>query len=379
MVPGTGELGYQFINHIRRPITVITRTGIRLTIPYTPWHHNPNHRAKKGLYTPAQEPCFIIRARIGTHHDVILDTSELSNDHGSSTSLEAQAYTASVQVMEDSLVRRTQSMACVEYRIPEEDFDANNGVLYLQNIDLQISILTAGETPPHPHSMLGVRNRDAHEFKQELASAGVFYGIYIRDQCQEFGERYVNVNGSVMHIPVRNDTDDKRDGVYIVTAGKLTSQVPHERVLVEYYPFEEANDKIGLYKTYAEALTLGNPEERMRRELEEKKQQLAMEELEWKRERARHERQVELERDQMRTAMMEYEFQLSRLNQLNKLFAAELERREMQHRREMAIIKDILGARDHERRESMEILKLIPTIITTVATYVVAYKKLKAL
>lgn len=372
------ELGFHFINHIRRPITVITRTGIRLTIPYTPWHHNPQHRGKKGLFTPAQEPCFIIRAKVGTHHDVILDTSELSNDHGQTTGVEAQAYTESVQVMEDALVRRSKSTACVEYRIPEEDFDSNNGVLFLQNIDLQVSILDHALTPPHPHSMLGIRNRDAHDFKEELVPAGVFYGIYIRDQCREFGERYVNVNGNVMYVPVKDDVSDERDGLYVVSSGKLKSQLPHERVLVEYYPFEEA-EKLGLYKTYNDALTLGNPEEKMRRELEEKKQRLVLEELEWKRVRVQQERQIELERDQMRAAMMKYEYQLSRLNQANKLFAAELERREMQNRREMAIVKDILGARDHERRESMEILKLIPTIITTVATYVVAYKKLKAL
>ena len=373
------ELGYQFINHIRRPITVITRTGVRLTIPYTPWHHNPQHRGKKGMYSPAHEPCFIIRARIGTQHDVILDTSELSNDHGLTTSVEAQAYTESVQIMEDSLSRRTTAAACVEYRIPEEDFDSNNGVLFLQNIDLQVSILDHSLTPPHPHSMLGVRNRDAHEFKTEHVPDGVFYGIYIRDQCREFGERFVNVNGSVQHVPVRDEESDERDGVYVVTSGKLKSQVAHQRVLVEYYPFEEADEKLGLYKTYNEALTLGKPEEKMRRDLEERKQQLAMEELEWKRERARQERQVELERDQMRAAMLQYEFQVNRLNQLNKLFAAEMERRDQNHRREMAILKDVLGARDHERRESMEILKLIPTIITTVATYAVAYKKLKAL
>ncbi len=352
---------------------------MRIIVPYTPWHHNPHHKGKKGIYTPAMQPCFIVRGRVATHHDVILDTSELSNDNGLTTSVEAQAYTESVQVMQDSLIRRSQSAACVEYRIPEEDFDSNNGVLFLQNIDLQVSILDQSLTPPHPHSMLGQRNRDAHAFRQDLVSTGVFYGIYIRDQCREFGERFVNVNGNVMYVPVKDDLSDERDGVYVISSGKLKSQVPHDRVFVEYYPFEEADEKLGLYKTYNEALTLGNPEDKMRRELEERKQALQLEDLEWKRARAQHERQVELERDQMRAAMMKYEYQLSRIGQLNKLFAAELDRREMQHRREMAIIKDILGTRDHERRESMEIFKLIPTVITTVATYVAAYKKLKAL
>ena len=379
LVTGTAELGYQFINHIHRPVTVITRTGLRIVVPHTPLKHNPHHRGKKTPYSPPNEPCFIIRGRVGAHFDVILDTTELSNDNGVSTSVEAQALLDSVQVMEDRIFRNSHSSTCVEYRIPVADFDENNGVLFLQNIDLQVSILDQSLTPPHPHSMIGLRNRDAQSFKQDLVSCGVFYGVYIRDQNREYGDRYINLNGSVLRVPLKDEVSDERDGVYLITSGKLKSQLPHDRMLVEYYTFAEADEKIGLWKSYNDALTLGNPQDKMRRDLEDRKQALALLEIEAKEERIRREREIETERDSMRLALMEYENQLKRIDQINRLMAAELERREQHFRREMAILKEITGARDHERRESMEIIKLIPTLITTVVTYVAAYKKIKSL
>lgn len=390
---GTADLGFYFVNHIRRPVTVLTRTGLRIVVPYTPWRHNPQHRGKKGLYAPPDKPCFIIRSRIDTHRDVILDTNELSDDRGHVTSEEARAYSESLQISHDRLGRQTQSWACVEYRIPEEDFDTFGGILFLQNIDLQVSILDEASTHAHPYSITGQRNRDAHQFLESFTDQGLFYGLYIRDRGREYGERYVNVNGSIHKVPVVDGDPDDRDGVYIVTKGLLKSQHNSKRVKVEHYTFEEADEKLGLYRTYNEAITLGKPEERLKRdledrrqeledrkiELEERKQQWVLEEMEAKRERVLLERALEKERDDMRIAMLQYEKQQQRINQLNKLMAAALDRREMIYRREMAILKDILDERGHERRESMEIIKLIPTIITTVATYAALIKKLKSL
>lgn len=378
LTPGSAELGFQFINHLHRPVTVLTRTGMRLIIPYRP-PRIPVRPDKTKKPSPLDnEPRFIIRAKVHAHHDVILDTTELSNDCGVKTSVEAQAYCDSVRMSEDKIARRQTQDAWVEYIIPATDFDANGGVLFLQNIDLQVSVLDQASTAPHPYSLLGQRNRDAFNFKEDMTPRGVFYGVYIRDKDNHFGQRFININGHVFGVPVLTDESQDRDGVYFVNCGRTTSSFVPARVFVEYVPFEEADDKLGLYQTYREALTLGDPQERFKREYELRVQELKNEELQFREERAASERELDTIKERQRREMMEYEHQLLKITQLNKLIAAELERRDQIYKREMMILKDITEGRSASRKEAGEIIKLIPTIITTVATYVAAYKKLKS-
>lgn len=350
---------------------------MRLIIPYKAQARAVLSGKKQTILS--NEPRFIIRVKVVANHDVILDTTELSNDCGLETSVEAKAYRDSIQIAEDKIARGLRETAWVEYHIPAEDFDANGGVLFLQNVDLQVSVLDQASTAPHPFSMLGMRNRAAFDFKEDMTPRGVFYGVYIRDRDRQFGHRFININGIVYGVPVLDDETNERDGVYCITCGRTASSFVPTRALTEYYAFEEADEKLGLYQTYRDALTLGNPQERFKREYEERLQTLKMDELTMRDERSANERLIEQEKEQQRKEMMAYEHQLLRIQQLNKLMSAELERRDQIYRREVMVLKEIIDARGHDRRESSELLKLIPTIITTVATYVAAYKKLKSL
>jgi len=355
---------------------------MRLIIPYNPRRIAPSrHPDKNKKQAPlSNEPRFIIRAKIHAHHDVNLDTTELSNDCGVKTSSEAQAYQDALQIAEDKLGRTNEMQsAWVEYTIPASDFDANGGVLFLQNIDLQVSVLDQASTAPHPFSLLGQRNRDAYDFKEDMTPRGVFYGVYIRDKDNHFGQRFININGHVYGIPVLTDETTERDGVYFIHCNRTTSSFVPTRVFTEFYPFDEADEKLGLYQTYREALTLGDPQERFKREYELRIQQLKNDELQFKEDRAAQEREMDAIRERHRREQAEYEHQILKIGQLNRLISAELERREQIYRREMQILREITDGRSAERKEAGEIIKLIPTIITTVATYVAAYKKLKSL
>jgi hypothetical protein len=376
---GSVELGYQFFNHIHRPVTVLTRTGMRVVIPYRPQKRAPKP-AKKNPAPLINEPCFIVRVKLITTVDVILDTSELSNDLGQETSAEAKAYLDAVQISEDKIAPRGGFNAhWVEYHIPQSDFDAEGGVLFLQNLDFSISILDQASTAPHPFSILGQRNRDAYNFKDEMAPKGLFYGAYIRDKDGQFGNRFININGTVHGVSIITEETGERDGVYFITSKRTTSSFVPQRTLVEYYPLEEANEKIGLYLTYNDALTLGNPSDVYKRELEERARFLKSEEMRFKEERAQMEHETEKQRELYKRAMMAYENELRRIDALNRLINAEMDTREKNYRREMMILKEILDARGHDRREAGEIIKLIPTVITTIAMYVAAYKKIKTL
>ncbi len=380
-VPGSAELGFQFINYLHRPVTVLLRSGIRMIIPYKSVGRAVHTRQGKKAPVPLGEntPRFIIRVKVSTSGDVNLDTTELSNDFGRATSPEAQAYLDSIQTTESQIIRRSESTSWVEYHIPAEDFDSNGGVLFLQNLDLQVSVLDQASTAPHPYSIQGLRNRDAYEFKEDMAPKGVFYGVYIRDRDRQFGNRFININGTVHGVKVLEENDGEMDGVYCITSGRTTSNFTPARVFVEYYTFDEADEKLGLYQTYAEAAAFGNPEQKSKREFEERMQTLKMQEITFKEERAAAERALEAQRDQYKRAQLAFDHELKRLDQANRLYAAELDRRDQMHRHQMMVLKEITELNGHARRESTEILKLIPTLITTTVTWVAAYKKLKSL
>lgn len=355
---------------------------MRLIIPYNPRRNTPpRHPDKNKKPAPlSNEPRFIIRAKVHARPDVNLDTTELSNDCGVKTSQEAQAYLDALQMAEDKLGRTNEMQSVwVDYIIPASDFDANGGVLFLQNIDLQVSVLDQASTAPHPFSLLGQRNRDAYDFKEDMTPRGLFYGVYIRDRDGQYGQRFININGSVYGVPTLTDESTERDGVYFIHSNRTTSSFVPTRVFTDFYPFEEADEKLGLYQTYREALTLGDPQERFKREYDLRIQTLKNDELEFREERAAAEREMEAIRERHRREQAEYEHRILKIQQLNKLIAAQLERREQIWRREMQILKEITEGRSAERKEAGEIIKLIPVVITTVATYVAAYKKLKSL
>ena len=374
----TVELSYQFVNHLHRSVTVLTRTGMRIIVPYRPMGRLTKP-AKKNSAPLMLEPCFIVRVKLVTAPDVILDVSELSNDLGHATSVESKAYLEAAQAVEDKISRTSQNVQWVEYSIPQSDFDSEGGILFLQNLDLSLSVLDQASTPAHPFSLLGQRNRDAHKFKQEMAPTGVFYGVYIRDKDGQFGKRFMNINGVVHGVDIINDESEARDGVYFITSKRSTSSFIPQRVLVEYHPLEEADEKLGLYLTYNDAATFGNPNEVFKRECEERARALKVEEQEWKTEKLRLDNEAEVKREQYKRELMEYEHQLRKIDKLNGLIDAELALRDKNYRREMMILKEVLDAKGHERREAAEIIKLIPTVITTIATYVAAYKKIKSL
>jgi len=281
--------------------------------------------------------------------------------------------------------RHSHQTCTVEYVIPVEDFDRNGGTLYLQNLDIQVSLLGSRKVPPHPHSYLGQRDRDAYAFGTTMVPQGFFYGIYIRDRDGQYGQRFVNIEGEVYAVRVVHDpSGTELDGVYVVTSNRTGDTHHTDRNAVEYYSFDEADSKLGLYPSYNEAKSFGNIQERNKREYEDRANELRLREQALKAERMEVEHQNALNasrndylKELNRVKMMEYDRAMKKLEYGRKLVEEQLTRREQFFKRESQIAKELAESRSGKQKEVMEIVKLIPTIFTACITLGQLYTKIK--
>lgn len=381
------ELRITYHNYLglNRTATVVSRLGLRTVIPFEGFDHSEAATRSNKKDGNPNRPCFIIRVHYGARGDVFLDNSDLYNDLGKSPSMEAKATMDAIEQFNAPGTRHSHQTCTVEYVIPVDDFDRNGGTLYLQNLDLQISLLGSKKVPPHPYSYLGQRDRDAYSFGVNMTPQGFFYGIYIRDRDGQYGQRYVNIEGEVYAVRVIEDlTGTELDGVYAVTSNRTGGNHHTDRTAVEYYTFEEADSKLGLYSSYNEARAFGNIQERAKREHEERTNELRMREqclraerMEIDHQNALNASRIDYLKELNRVKMMEYDRAMKNLEYKRKLVDEQLTRREQFFKRESQIAKELADSRSGKQKEFMEVVKLVPTIFTACVTLGQLYVKIK--
>ena len=359
-------VGLEFHNGTADDIIVVTRTGVQIEIP-----------PLRG----ARFSCLAIVSRYQMGYGVNVDNRGLLNDQGHTTSLEAEKIDSAV--FRDDRRRVNTMHAEVEYRISRREFHENGGALYLSNLDLVVSIVNRNYAPKHPYSKIGLREAMIENDPLLSRAEGLSYQIKIVDRHGQCGDRFINVNGKVFHIrPTINS--NAPDGVYVCSpvpsAGSHDMLLPHS----EFYPFEVAEKELNLFKTYQDALTLGNPEHLYKRELEERAHALKVERQQWEEDSHRRtvayetlKRKWEEERDAFKLAQAAREEVLRQREYIQAKQAQEYADREAQMRLEAQRLKEETTARDHQRRERLEMLKYIPALITGLGAIAVAVQKLK--
>lgn len=359
-----GEFGYQIFNTMFRPVFVATRTGIRFEVP-------------RQSVTVNSNPGVLIRVKVSASPSVNLDVSGLSNDKGTKASTkEAAAYIGAVQSASAKALGQSHRVCYVDYKIPEEDFDNNGGLLFLQSLDIQLSVLSAANTPHHPFSISGQRDRDAYALRASK-EINTMYGVVIRDKDGFFGNRFLNINGEVYRVPVIRDGLEP-DGVYRHVTGRTTGEFTVDRTAVEFFEFEEADKELGLYLTYNDALSLGNQAEKNKREYEAQTNAFKQAELQAKLHQSQADAAFAREKEAMRLHAALREHKLRELELVQQELEIELNRREGLLKRDMMLLKELSEKSGYMRRETSDMMKTIPMLITSGIALVVAIQKLRS-
>lgn len=275
--------------------------------------------------------------------------------------------------------------------IIQEDLLDKQTSVYVNNRDIVLSTADVDMAPNHPFDDLETSIEAAERILNKQIGSGMLYDIV--DNNQRYGDRFAVFGKSTARIPCRVDPT-RSDGVYVYQASMDSGD---RKIVAAVYSLDEAEEKLGLYRTEQDAISGGDARLLRERELEDLRhsnkvlqnelQATAMEReqslLDFKSEHTRQEvvykeRISELERNQQilnhRLQASKDEWELERAAFQRRLeaqgFAMKSESMhredyfdEREYRR-----KDYYDSRSHHRKDISEEIKFWPTALTAVAS-----------
>lgn len=343
-------------NNLRDAVTVVNRKGVRAKIPGT-------RAVMNGALTILEEQEF--------QFAVNLDTTELLNDCGLHTSELAKQIIETLGLQQRPRLMGTALpyRASIAHTITSEDLRRCGGTLYIPTLDLLISLNEPEHTPAHPFMLTTQREQLVVRDPLLSHTSGLHYHIRIVDRAGVFGERYVNLNGTVFRVPVVTE-GSYQDGVYVISTHPYNGvgNIPYPRP--DYYPFELAEKELSLYRTQVEAATLGDPQSAYKRELDAQKHknQIESEALRQQRVQQDHEaemlrRKHEREREEAKARLAEREEKIKEREAILDAMEREARIKEEQMKRDTLFAKEQFERSSHQRKVHLEIMKYVPSLI----------------
>lgn len=350
-----------YYNHLGYSVSVLDINNISTSIPT--------------MTSPTGEPVFIVEYRIGFTSDVNLNWDTVLNENTTNPTINAIKA-----IVKDNAVKLSTigNEYIIEYVIRHSTLSKNNFAIYYSDLNIVLAKTDKVYNLVHPLSAVG----------QNLVVTlgenvtGFQYRVIINDPYNEYGERYVNINGAV--FKVRRTVDHLiKPGVYVHgndqcgDNGQFVTGIGND-----YYTFAEADQSIPLYGTVHLAASLGDMNYKQTQEIKEQESEVKSRLAE-----------LGLKKIEMETKLknMEYKHKTDqmKLEAENLRLKDELER-EKQLREEQANRakheyesqaredKAYYERRSYERKDTNELLKWIPAVLTGVLTIATMIMKLSS-
>jgi hypothetical protein len=348
----------EYHNGFSKAVTIVNREGLKVEIP-------------PGINPQLRD--FIIRYRLTLGRDVILNIDALFDSQSSSSKMLAKL------IQEGDLhFRYGQKVYTLDYHLDLNEIESKGGSLYLTTLDTVVTTLTGPLIPYHPYSEVYLRHVAVEENPHinEVESFG--YSIRIYDSVGHYGVRYVNINNQIYKIPT-TVSQTLPDGVYFSSSGPVAGDYNLAKPVSKRYSFKEADAALRLYKSVEEAQAFGD--EFAEREKSLKLLALQIKEREQKLKEEKLNREAEFDNFKQKLEQQRFEEEAlrkqeearsaQRLNQLKEEIA------QLEHQRtiEMLQKKDHYEYRSLERKESGEVVKFLPTLITGALAIFLAVSK----
>lgn len=255
-----------------------------------------------------------------------------------------------------------------EEKIGLVDLEAHRGEIYDHEHDVVVSLHRGQDAGPHPFTAEGraiaqLSNAERGEGKAFCET------IQIVDNDGTFGDRFINRNKNVYRIEAAVD-HSRANGVWLIRNKpfentRLPSQVGWRR-----YTFEEADQLLELYKTYAEALHCGDAEHKRKEAMLVAETALTRERTELAEQKIRHQR--EMQNWEVEKARLQTNFERQQAAYADEAFRAKmsLDRAKHQYDQQMLDMK----ANAERRKETSEWMKQIPAILGALGVAWLTYK-----
>ncbi len=257
----------------------------------------------------------------------------------------------------------------VAYHIPTDEISRRRDGVYVQNLDILVVEYTGGRVPKHPR-----HSESMHHYVDTRLESTLSVDIIIIDNFNILGNPYICIGGEPIKV-----TPTKRvhltDGVYIIRRylDRGFSEVECKR-----YGFRDEKNPVKFYNSYDEAISKGDVVEQMKRSHDIEVQRLKNEGVSATAELNRLKSEIErdkLERDMKskeEEALRELTLRQAKEEAERRANELEAARKELDHERKLRELgtKDYYDARQAERKDTSELMKFIPTVISFVVMMV---------
>lgn len=330
-----------------------------------------------------------------THELVIIETISFSSNSvniNTNSVLNAIEYSRKAKVMHNSLekinTRRTHQVQyhdkttiTIEYSLTADTFTRKRYAVYLGELDVTICKQGYDYQVVHPYSPIG----QSLIIQNSHNENGFNYVVLINDPEGVFGPRYINIANRIFRVKTTKDRSTK-PGVYIYTkGGQVDLNDYSEKDLVEEYTFAEADEKVPLFKTATLAKDFGDAQlsrqeeiKSQETEVKRKEAEVRIKEAELKKMKA----EVELEKAMLdgKLKTQEAQFKKEQLEQQMRMknLEDELDRAKMARERMQQEFKHQADMNNINRKDTHELLKIIPAIATAILGVVTLILQIKA-
>ncbi len=339
-----------FINNTFLDITVIDRSGFRHTV--RPKNISGEHK-------------FIIRTEIRVRNECIREIkkflSTIDTRFNSDITLIKQ-----IMLSEDCNTFNGYTIF-LDHTLCVEEIKQKGGSVYCKPKDIVISLGNIYNAPPHPYAEDSIHDYllDEKISNQDLGSPA--FRIEIVDNNNQISSRFIFAFGELHEIKPKLDIN-RESGVYLTLMEANSIFDRGYSVVQKKYTFEEAKEKLGLYKTREEASAAGDIQLIRKEELT----RLAHANEVLKQETIEIKANIEKE-----TAERDRQFNKEKAELEEKIIKLKAEKEEIEHFREQErnARKDDYERKSHERKDYSELIKFLPFVVITIGALVAAFNK----
>jgi hypothetical protein len=344
------EYHLSYINNFPVPVTVVWRSGLKFTLQPEP------------SLTSAD---FVARVSITMDSKVKVDIARVLSAVTEESSMELKAMR---QAFEAQVKVNTYGGAKIvlDHSLSLQRLQEMGGTVYYSEHDAVVSILPFDQVPPHPYSPEGMQQQVVAG-ALGLGNENTFgYVIEIIDNHAKYGDRYLNICNKVYRISPKKDWE-RQDGIYVVSNYAVEGELGMSGRHMKNYSFEQAEELLGLYRTYEEALNFGDVASGRKLQIAELEHEVNVGKRQLQEATSRH--QLE---------MLEKEKQLKELLQAHERHNSEVEalrsRQEHELKLERDRLKDFYENRSYERKDQSESLKFLPSLVIGIGAIFMAIK-----
>lgn len=253
----TITISHEYTNYSDTPFYIKTQSNIPLSI-------SPNHNSAS---CDEQRPHLEVRQIITIHSGSdIYDTYELLGAIKANTGAlsdcaeEIRSKLSELYAVDAGRRNKVNFPFSVKYSALEEDV-MRGGRLHLREVDVIVTKVKEDLILPHPNSSEGLQQFSITSNKAFESHAGILVRVVDNESIAK--ARFYHAAKQLISVP-SSDDETIKSGVYSTVATMAADGfIDRETV---YYTFEEAEEKLGMYRTREEALSHGNPEFALRAE-----------------------------------------------------------------------------------------------------------------